>query len=163
MSAMPAVPARVVELRPMTPDEYARWRDPAVREYAQAWVDSGILALDEALKRAETQFAELLPDGLDTANQVFFTPMDGEESVGVLWVHFDESEERRAFIYDIQVWERLRRRGYGRAIIASLVDEARRRGARSIGLNVFGSNPGARALYDQMGFEVTATSMKLTL
>ncbi|HSS67953.1 MAG TPA: GNAT family N-acetyltransferase [Nocardioidaceae bacterium] len=147
----------------MTPDEYGRWREPAVVEYAQAWVDSGILTSDEALKRAETQFAELLPDGLDTETQEFFTPVDGDESVGVLWVHFDQTDERRAFIYDIQVWEHLRRRGYGRAIITALVDEARSRGARSIGLNVFGSNPGAKALYEQMGFEVAATSMKLAL
>jgi ribosomal protein S18 acetylase RimI-like enzyme len=153
----------VVELRAMTPDDYDRWRGPAVIDYAQAWVDSGILTPDEAKARAEKQFAELLPEGLDTAHHAFFTPVDGDEPVGVLWVHFDDSGEQRAFIYDIQVWERLRRRGYGRAIIAALVDEARKRGARSIGLNVFGSNPGAKALYDQMGFEVASTQMKLTL
>jgi ribosomal protein S18 acetylase RimI-like enzyme len=153
----------VVELRPMTPEEYGRWRGPAVTDYAQAWVDSGILTLDEATKRADEQFAELLPDGLDTPNHVFLTPVDGDEPVGMLWVHFEDSGEHRAFIYDIQVWEHLRRRGYGRAILDALVDEARRRGARSIGLNVFGSNPGAKALYEQTGFEVTATQMKLTL
>jgi ribosomal protein S18 acetylase RimI-like enzyme len=153
----------VVELRPMTPEEYERWRGPAVIDYAQAWVDSGILTAEEAKKRAEKQFDELLPDGLDTDKHAFFTPVDAGEGVGVLWVHFDDSDERRAFIYDIQVHEQLRRRGYGRAIIAALVDEARARGARSIGLNVFGSNPGAKALYDQMGFEVSATQMKLTL
>jgi ribosomal protein S18 acetylase RimI-like enzyme len=153
----------VVELRPMTPEEYDRWRGPAVIDYAQAWVDSGILTPDEAKKRADKQFAELLPDGLETAHHAFFTPMDGDQPVGVLWVHFDDSGEQRAFIYDIEVSEHLRRRGYGRAIIEALVDEARGRGARSIGLNVFGSNPGAKALYDQMGFEVTSTQMKLQL
>jgi ribosomal protein S18 acetylase RimI-like enzyme len=153
----------VVELRPMTPEEYDRWRGPAVSDYAQAWVDSGILTPDEAMKKAEKQFAELLPDGLDTPQQVFFTPVDGDEPVGMLWVHFDDGGEQRAFIYDIQVWEHLRRRGYGRAIIDALTEDARVRGARSIGLNVFGSNPGAKALYEQTGFEVTATQMKLTL
>jgi ribosomal protein S18 acetylase RimI-like enzyme len=153
----------VVELRAMTQADYDRWHGPAVTDYAQAWVDSGILTPDEAKARADKQFAELLPDGLDTEHHVFFTPFDGDEPVGVLWVHFDDSGERRAFIYDIQVSERLRRRGYGRAIIDALVDEARKRGARSIGLNVFGSNPGAKALYDRTGFEVTSTQMKLTL
>jgi ribosomal protein S18 acetylase RimI-like enzyme len=153
----------VVELRPMTPEEYDRWRGPAVTDYAQAWVESGILTPDEAKKKAETQFAELLPDGRDTPLHAFFTPVDGDETVGVLWVHFDDSGEQRAFIYDIEVSEHLRRRGYGRAIIDALVVEARERGARSIGLNVFGSNPGAKALYEQTGFEVTATQMKLTL
>jgi ribosomal protein S18 acetylase RimI-like enzyme len=153
----------VVELRPMAPEEYGRWRGPAVTDYAQAWVDSGILTLDEATKRADKQFAELLPDGLETQDHAFFTPVDGDEPVGMLWVHFEDGGEQRAFIYDIQVWERLRRRGYGRAIIEALIDEARRRGARSIGLNVFGSNPGAKALYEETGFQVTATQMKLAL
>ena len=153
----------VVELRPMTPEEYDHWHGPAVIEYAQAWVDSGILTPEEAKKKAETQFAELLPEGLDTPQHSFFTPADGDEAVGVLWVHFDDGGEQRAFIYDIQVWGHLRRRGYGRAIIEALVVEARAHGARSIGLNVFGSNPGAKALYEQLGFEVTATQMKLSL
>jgi ribosomal protein S18 acetylase RimI-like enzyme len=153
----------VVELRPMTPQEYDRWRGPAVVDYARAWVDSGILTADEATKRAEAQFAELLPDGLETARHDFLMAVDDEQDVGMLWVHFDESSEQRAFIYDIEVWEQLRRQGYGRAIITALVERARQRGARSIGLNVFGSNPGAKALYEQLGFEVTATQMKLTL
>jgi ribosomal protein S18 acetylase RimI-like enzyme len=153
----------VVELRPMTPEEFEQWHGPAVVDYAQAWVDSGILTPDEAKKRAESQFAELLTDGLETPEHYFWTPMDGDQDVGMLWVKIDDGGERRAFIYDIQIWERLRRRGYGRAVLEALVDETRARGASSIGLNVFGSNPGARALYAQMGFEVTSTQMKLTL
>jgi GNAT superfamily N-acetyltransferase len=153
----------VVELRPMTPQEYGRWQGPAIIDYAQAWVDSGILTPDEAKKRSETQFAELLPAGLDTDHHCFFTAVDAGEDVGMLWVFFDDTAERRAFIYDIQVWEHLRRRGYGRAILTALIDEAGRRDALSIGLNVFGSKPGAKALYEQMGFEVTSTQMKLTL
>jgi ribosomal protein S18 acetylase RimI-like enzyme len=153
----------VVELRPMTSEEYDRWRGPAVGDYAQAWVDSGILTADEARQRAETQFAEMLPDGLNTPQHDFFTALDGGQDVGMLWAHFDDSGEGRAFIYDIEVWADLRRRGYGRAIVEALVELARERGARSIGLNVFGSNPGAKALYEQLGFEVTASQMKLAL
>jgi hypothetical protein len=35
---------------------------------------------------------------------------------------------------------------------------ARARGATSIGLNVFTTNPGARRLYAALGYEVTASS-----
>jgi ribosomal protein S18 acetylase RimI-like enzyme len=147
----------------MTSAEYERWRRSAVTDYAQAWVDSGILSADEARERAASQFAELLPEGLDSPRQELFTAFHGDDDVGMLWVHFDDSAERRAFIYDIEVWESLRRRGYGRAIIEALVALARERDAGSIGLNVFGSNPGAKALYERMGFEVTATQMKLAL
>jgi ribosomal protein S18 acetylase RimI-like enzyme len=151
----------VVALRPMTAAEFDHWRDPAVEDYAQAFVDSGILTSAEAVERAETQFAELLAGGVDTPDHRFWTAVDGDADVGMIWVKLDDSG--RAFIYDVQVWEHLRRRGYGRAILNALVDQARALGARSIGLNVFASNPGAQSLYEQMGFEVTSTQMQLRL
>jgi len=46
------------------------------------------------------------------------------------------------------------RRGAGRALLAAAVDEARRRGARKLTLGVFGSNDGARRLYESFGFVV---------
>ncbi|WP_166848130.1 GNAT family N-acetyltransferase [Isoptericola sp. BMS4] len=36
---------------------------------------------------------------------------------------------------------------------------ARARGARSLGLNVFGFNTAARALYESLGFETAAVTM----
>jgi ribosomal protein S18 acetylase RimI-like enzyme len=153
----------VVALRPMTPQEYDRWRGPAVDAYAQSFVDSGILTPDEAAKRSRTQFAELLGEGLHTAEHHLWTAFDGDDDVGMIWLKTDESASRRAYIYDIQVWPHLRRRGYARGILTALIDEARALGARSIGLNVFASNPGARSLYEQVGFEVTSTQMQLRL
>jgi ribosomal protein S18 acetylase RimI-like enzyme len=41
--------------------------------------------------------------------------------------------------------------------------ECRRRGVVSVGLNVFGHNLGAQALYEQMGFVVTSIQMSKKL
>jgi ribosomal protein S18 acetylase RimI-like enzyme len=48
----------------------------------------------------------------------------------------------------------VRRRGVGRALLLAAIDEARRRGARRLTLQVLGTNPGALALYTGCGFEV---------
>ena len=45
-----------------------------------------------------------------------------------------------------------RRRGLGRALAVALLDEAARRGATEVFLEVRADNPGARALYESLGF-----------
>jgi N-acetylglutamate synthase len=45
-----------------------------------------------------------------------------------------------------------RRQGLGRQLIAALAEEAARHGCRHVWLQVAHDNPGARALYDQLGF-----------
>lgn len=55
-------------------------------------------------------------------------------------------------IQTIAVVERARRRGLGRTLLLALLDEARRRGATEVFLEVRSDNPGARALYSELGF-----------
>jgi len=45
-------------------------------------------------------------------------------------------------------------RGVGRALLVAVIEEARRRGARRLTLQVLATNTGARALYASCGFEV---------
>ena len=47
-----------------------------------------------------------------------------------------------------------RGRGYGRALMEAADREAQRRGAQSIGLNVFGRNDVARRMYESSGYQV---------
>jgi ribosomal protein S18 acetylase RimI-like enzyme len=55
-------------------------------------------------------------------------------------------------IQTIAVVDRARRRGLGRTLVLALVNEARRRRAAEIFLEVRADNPGARALYEALGF-----------
>jgi ribosomal protein S18 acetylase RimI-like enzyme len=48
----------------------------------------------------------------------------------------------------------VQRRGVGRTLLVAAIDEARRRGARRLTLQVLGTNPGALALYADCGFVV---------
>jgi ribosomal protein S18 acetylase RimI-like enzyme len=153
-----------VVLRPMGESEYEAWHEPAVDNYAQSFVDSAILTPEKARERSRKDFADLLPDGLATPKHHLWTAWDGDEAVGILWVFVnDDTGNSQAFIYDIEVGETQRRRGYGRAIIEALVEWSRLKQLESIRLNVFGHNAGAIALYEQLGFEVMSQQMKLSL
>ncbi|MGH3508886.1 MAG: GNAT family N-acetyltransferase, partial [Nocardioidaceae bacterium] len=134
--------------------------ETALEDYAQEWVDSGICGIDEARETAAAQFADLLPDGLRTPDQLFFTGYDADTPVGMIWVWLGELYGAQAFIYDIVVAADQRRRGYGRAILSAIEDELRGRGLSSISLNVFGANAGALALYEGFGYEVVERQEK---
>jgi ribosomal-protein-alanine acetyltransferase len=63
-------------------------------------------------------------------------------------------------IQTIAVADTARRRGLGRTLVLSLIAEARDRGAREIFLEVRADNPGAKLLYDSLGFEQIAVRPK---
>jgi ribosomal-protein-alanine N-acetyltransferase len=56
-------------------------------------------------------------------------------------------------IQTIAVAPEARRAGLGRVLMTSLLNEARRRGAREVFLEVRADNPNAEALYASLGFE----------
>ncbi|WP_297624823.1 GNAT family N-acetyltransferase [Nocardioides sp.] len=155
-----------VRLRPMTQEEYAAYRAGAEREYAEDMAASGQLDLAAAVERSAAQYAELLPDGLDSPGMHLWTAETGDpaEPVGLGWI---ELRRRRAgvsaWIYDIHVDAARRGEGLGRGIMEALHDAARGLGATSVALNVFGHNATAIHLYESLGYAVTAQQMKRDL
>ena len=90
---------------------------------------------------------------------VFVVEADGE-SVGELWVaERDGDLGRGLWIYDVQIDEAHRGRGYGREAMLFAEEEARRRGLGRVALNVFGGNAAARGLYQSLGYIETAVLM----
>lgn len=63
---------------------------------------------------------------------------------------------KEADIQTIAVAEHARRRGLGRMLVLTLVNEARKRGAVEVFLEVRADNPGAQSLYRSLGFEQLA-------
>lgn len=150
----------------MTREVYDAYRARSQREYAQQIADSGQLDLDAATKRSAVEFAELLPDGLDSPGMHLWTAQvgDTDEPVGLGWVEIRRrSAGVSAWIYDIQVDEGRRGEGLGRALMEALHDAARGLGATTMALNVFGHNTAAIRLYDSLGYAVTAQQMKRDL
>jgi ribosomal protein S18 acetylase RimI-like enzyme len=145
-----------IEVARMTPERFERFTTESLQAFAQDLVDSGRLAMDEAQVESRRQFEKELPQGLATPGQALFVgTVDGAE-VGILWIGLREREGRpHAFILDIEVAADHRRRGYGRQLMLAAEREARREGATSIGLHVFGFNHGAVALYEELGYRRT--------
>jgi ribosomal protein S18 acetylase RimI-like enzyme len=155
-----------VRLRPMTSAEFDALRGPLLSGYSAAHVEAGTWTQDEAEERAAAQLAELLPAGVDTAGMlVLIGENSAGERVGHLWLAIDErpGAGTGAYIYDIEITADRRGQGYGRALLKAADAEATRHGATSIGLNVFGSNHVARALYESAGYEIATIGMRKPL
>ncbi len=144
-------------IRPMTPDEYAAWKQSSIPAYAQEKVVSGAWRADEALQKATQEFDSMLPDGLDTPDHhVNAVLADDGAAVGVLWFAVKERGSTRiAYVYEIAIAPAHRRQGHAQRALRALEGEVRRLGLQGIALHVFGHNTAARALYAQLGYEPT--------
>ncbi|HEY3530866.1 MAG TPA: GNAT family N-acetyltransferase [Nocardioides sp.] len=140
-----------VTLHPMTQDEYDVFMAGEVEGFAQELASAG-MDLERALERSRTMMAELLPSGLESPGMEFHTARVEDVVVGELWL---STVETMAFVFNVVVRPGQRRRGYGAGIMNAAAIRCRDLGHPVLGLNVFAHNPGARALYDKLGYEVT--------
>ena len=140
-----------LELRRMTDQEFESFLSGNVEEYAGELAAAG-MSEEAAARQSREQMAELIPDGQTSPGMHFFTAWADQAPVGSLWLC---TQDPMAFVYDVVVEESRRRQGYGAAIMNAGARWCRDRGHRVLGLNVFAHNPGARALYDRLGYRVT--------
>jgi RimJ/RimL family protein N-acetyltransferase len=153
---------QVIVLEPMTETEFCLYRQRLIREYAAEKVRAGNWSAEESLSRSEQEIDQLLPDGLRTKEHNLFSIRDTglSENLGILWfavVHW--SSKPSAFVYDIEIEEALRGKGYGTQALMALEEQVKTLGIDTIRLNVFGYNHAARALYAKLGYEITNINM----
>jgi ribosomal protein S18 acetylase RimI-like enzyme len=103
----------------------------------------------------------MLPEGAATASHQFLRVLDGDEPVGWLWL--GPGDDDALWIYDIVIAPDRRDRGFGASTLRAVEEIARSRGLGAVGLNVFGHNPRAKALYEAVGFETVTTQMRKPL
>ena len=135
----------------MTEDELAAYRSGAVESYARSREEAGESAA-LARARSEESLAEMFPDGRPAPGHHLFSVREDGERAGVLWVC--ERWPAQAFVYDVEVDEAFRGRGLGAAAMVHAALWTRERGLAWLGLNVFGPNTHARALYERLGYLV---------
>ncbi len=144
-------------LRAMTPSEYADWLAESIPAYAADKVASGQWSEAESLEQSRRENDQLLPQGLETPDNHFFSIVDPQSvAVGMLWFAVTTKFNARiAYVYDVSVRPERQREGHAMRAFLALEDEVRRLGLAGISLHVFGHNAGARALYAKLGYEPT--------
>jgi ribosomal protein S18 acetylase RimI-like enzyme len=156
----------MIRLQPMNETEYQEYLAVSIAEYAQEHVKAGRWNAEEALQKATQEYAGILTAGLHTKDQYLFMIVDKQTAakVGMLWFAATErANERVAFVYDINIYEPFRRRGYGEQAFLALETKARELGLEKIGLHVFGHNYAARAMYEKLGYLTTNVQMSKSL
>jgi ribosomal protein S18 acetylase RimI-like enzyme len=150
-----------VALVPITEEQYAARHANLAVGYAQSLHLARGLTPEQARASADKQLAELLPDGRDTALTLMFTATVDDVPVGWIWLALPGSPDRptAAWVYDIEIDEPYRGKGYGRALMEAAERELISRGVEKLALNVFAYNTPAVKLYESMGFEVMSQQM----
>ena len=156
----------VVRFVPFTELDFHAWLVQAIPAFALSNVDDGRWSLAESIEKSKEAHAALLPQGLATPGQFFVHLHDAAsgERVGTLWwAEAPKGGALEAYVYNIEIEEAARRRGFARAALLELERVARERGLPQVGLHVFGHNHGARRLYAGLGFEPTSITMRKIL
>ena len=155
-----------VRLVPMSEAGLKAFLQEAVPGYAQDHVDAGNWSAEEAVEKAQQEYDELLPQGLDTENQYLYAIVDGTSGakVGTIWfMETQRQSGRRAYLCELLIDEGYRRQGYGTQAMRAVEQEVRALGIDRIALHVFGHNHPARALYEKVGYEETNLHMAKNL
>ena len=148
------------KLIPMTQTEYDEYLKQLIPDYAADNVRAGHWDESEALEKSRKQLESLLPQGLQTKDQYIYNLVDGDQTVGMIWMRAQlDRAVKSGFIFDVMVAEKFRGKGYGRQVMTLIEEKARGLGLQSIGLHVFAYNKVAKNLYESMGYEVSSLNM----
>jgi ribosomal protein S18 acetylase RimI-like enzyme len=148
------------KLIPMTQPEYDMYIERLIPEYAADNVRAGYWSEDEALEKSRKQTESLLSDGLHTKNHFLYTLYDGDKAVGMIWLRAElDRHVKSGFIFDVEIKEEFRGKGYGKQAMLLIEEKAREMGIKRMGLHVFAYNKVAKSLYESIGYEVSSMNM----
>jgi GNAT superfamily N-acetyltransferase len=146
-----------VRLRELRNDELPGWLDGTRRFYVDDLVRHGGLTRVEAEAKSDRDHEALFPGGEPgSGNHLFVVEDESGATIGRLW--FAE-RPFGLWLYAIELDERVRGRGLGRAAMLAFEARARELGANKVALNVFGGNAVARSLYASLGYAEEAVRM----
>lgn len=151
----PALPPGLVGRR-MDETEYALWEEHSFDGFRQSWIDRG-LPPDQASAKTESSRLENLPNGRATPGVSIDVLVHDGDVVGHVWVSTREIAPGvvGAFVYDVEVDESHRGKGYGRALMLHAERIAHGMETGVLGLHVFTGNTAAIGLYESLGYATT--------
>src|SRR5262249_11964254 len=108
--------APAVTIRPLRDDEFEAWLQAARAGYEKSMHVHGGIGAEAAARRAAADVGALFPDGKPSDEQLVYALEADGERVGDLWLAEREAEDARMlFVYAVEIDDRYRGRGYGRA------------------------------------------------
>ena len=148
------------KLVPMTQPEFDAFLERLIPDYAADNVRAGYWSEEEALEKSRKQTMSLLPDGLQTKDHYLYTLYEGDNAVGMIWLRAElDRPIKSGFIFDVEIKEEFRGKGYGKQAMLLIEEKARELGVKRMGLHVFGYNNVAKNLYERIGYKVSSMNM----
>ncbi|RPE76147.1 MULTISPECIES: GNAT family N-acetyltransferase [unclassified Frondihabitans] len=151
-----------ISLQPMPPQRLAPWLDHTAASYIESRMKAGD-SRDQAVANSDASLACTFPLGKPAPDQHPFNVLADGEIVGILWIGVIDPASKGWWVWDIEIDEAHRGRGHGRAAMELAERAPKELGAATLGLNDFGYNTVARALYESLGYTTTSVQMKKPL
>ncbi|MEV8564908.1 GNAT family N-acetyltransferase [Streptomyces sp. NPDC051322] len=142
-----------VSARPMTEAEYPGWLASEKAAYVGDIVRAGALSPEDAARKSDRDFDELIPEGLATPDNSFLVLEAAGERVGTGWLKHDYLPGV-SYGYSLHVHEEHRGKGYGRAAMVTGEQAALDAGDSALMFTVWGGNEVAMSLYTSAGYRV---------
>lgn len=148
----------------MTQEEFEFWSARSMENYARDRVKIKDWSAEEAQANSEKEYTKLLPDGVKTPHHYLYTVKNSDQNIiGFLWWSLVGPRRDKAFIFDVIIEEKFRGQGYGRKLLTLVEEDMKQKGAKSVGLHVFGFNKVARSLYESLNYEAYSIGMQKSL
>jgi ribosomal protein S18 acetylase RimI-like enzyme len=145
-----------VTYRRLSDEELATYLPHAKKGYVHDLTTAGAISHERAEALADKDFDWVVVNASSEYYGAFDVIDDELVNVAVFCVALDgvdvPHEEPTLHLYDLEVFEPYRRRGYGLAVLGEVRELAIDRGAASVRLTVWAGNDEARELYRVAGF-----------
>ncbi|MEU9982881.1 GNAT family N-acetyltransferase [Streptomyces sp. NPDC050856] len=151
-----------VTARPMTQAEYPEWLTTEKASYVSGIVRAGALSPEEAVRKSDRDFAELIPKGLATPDNTFLVFEAAGEQIGTGWLKHGYLPGV-TYGYSLYVQGRHRGKGYGRAAMAAGEQAVLAAGDSALMFTVWGANEVAMNLYTSAGYRVVEENRSIGL
>jgi ribosomal protein S18 acetylase RimI-like enzyme len=149
----------MIQLIEKTPSVSNDWLAEMWAGYRSELLGAGMTP-EDADRNIERNRKELFSGDEPVEGQYFFDVLNDGTIVGSLWLADKKNSQAKDwYIYDIVVNEDFRGQGLGRLTMQAAEGFVKSHGGLRMGLNVFGPNTVARALYESMSYQVMAVSM----
>ncbi|MEA9987191.1 MULTISPECIES: GNAT family N-acetyltransferase [Subtercola] len=152
-----------IAVRPLPEAQITPWIESETLLYAAERMANGESA-DASAEKARLSREENFPNDRPLASHTVLQVVSDGSPVGILWLGpRDSLHPDEWWVFSIDIDAEHQGKGFGRAAMGLAETVARERGARTLGLNVFGNNPRAQNLYRSLDYTVTAMQMSKEL